>query len=201
VLLVLAIVLVIAALALTGGRIAQLAEARVRWAPLMLGALAVAVAVTTLLPQGSAGAHRAINLATYGIAITVLWRNRRLPGMHAALIGTTLNVTAITANHGVMPAWRHALDIAGLPAASPGFLSSTALTHPRLLILGDIFAVPRWVPFANVFSIGDVLVVAGISFTILCLGDSRLIPSRTRARSRARHARTQPSQKQRALAD
>jgi hypothetical protein len=193
--------LAIAALALTGGRVAQLADVRVRWAPLMLGALALAVAVTTLFPQGSAGAHRLINLATYGIAIAVLWRNRTLPGIRAALVGATLNVTAITANNGVMPAWRHALDIAGLPAASPGFLSSTALTHPRLLILGDIFAVPSWMPFANVFSIGDVLIVAGISFTLLCLGDSRLIPSRTRARSRANQDRTHQSQRQQAPAD
>jgi hypothetical protein len=203
VLLVAAMLLAIAALALTGGRVAYLADIRVRWAPLMLAALALAVTITTLFPQGNAVAHRVINLATYAVAIAVLWRNRTLPGLPAALVGTALNVTAITANNGVMPAWRPALDIAGLPAASHDFLSSTALTHPRLLILGDILAVPSWVPFANVFSIGDVLIVAGISFTILCLGDSRLIPSRTRARSRARHhdAETHQSQRQQALAD
>jgi hypothetical protein len=187
-------VLAIAALALTGGRVAQLADVRVRWAPLMLAALALAVAITTLFPQGNAGVHRSINLATYAVAIAVLWRNRTLPGIRAALVGTVLNVTAITANNGIMPAWRPALDVAGLPAASPGFLSSTALTHPHLLILGDIFAVPSWVPFANVFSLGDVLIVAGISFTVLCLGGSRLIPSRTRARSRARHDPTRAHQ-------
>jgi hypothetical protein len=191
VLLVAAMFVPIAALALTGGRVAYLADVRIRWAPLLLGALAVAITITTLRPEGSAGAHRLINLATYAVALAVLWRNRSLPGLPTVFVGTALNVTAITANNGVMPAWRHALDIAGLPAKSPGFLSSTAISHPRLLLLGDIFAVPRWVPFANVFSIGDVLIVAGISFSILCVGGSRLIPARTRMRSQATHPTTE----------
>ena len=81
-----------------------------------------------------------------------------------------------------MPAWRPALRVAGLAASSPGFLSSTAVSHPRLLLIGDIFAVPSRVPFANVFSLGDVLIVAGISSTILCVGGSRLIPPGIRMR-------------------
>ena len=86
-------------------------------------------------------------------------------------------MTAITANNGVMPAWRPALDFAKLPPTSPDFLSSAQLANPRLLVLGDVFAVPGWVPFANVFSVGDVLIVAGVSFAFLCLGRSRLVPA------------------------
>lgn len=203
-LLVTALLVPLVTLVLTGGRLAQLADIRFRWAPLLLAALAVAITITTLLPQGDANAHRWINLTTYAVAIAILWRNRALPGLRAALIGTMLNVTAITANNGVMPATRHALHIAGLPATSHDFLSSTAIRHPRLLFLGDIFAVPRWVPFANVFSIGDILIVAGISYTILCLGGSHLIPASTRTRHRRTHHeprdehQTRPAQ---ALAD
>jgi hypothetical protein len=32
--------------------------------------------------------------------------------------------------------------------------------------LGDVFAVPHGVPFANVFSVGDVLVVAGAAWLV-----------------------------------
>jgi hypothetical protein len=43
------------------------------------------------------------------------------------------------------------------------------LAHPRLSFLGDIFAVPRELPFANVFSIGDVLIAAGAIVVIHAL--------------------------------
>ena len=32
--------------------------------------------------------------------------------------------------------------------------------------LGDVFAVPAWLPFANVFSIGDVLVLVGMTWVV-----------------------------------
>jgi len=32
----------------------------------------------------------------------------------------------------------------------------------RLTFLGDVFYVPAWVPFANVFSLGDVLLAVGL---------------------------------------
>jgi hypothetical protein len=37
-------------------------------------------------------------------------------------------------------------------------------TH--LGFLGDIFAAPSWMPAANVFSIGDALIVAGIALLL-----------------------------------
>ena len=33
--------------------------------------------------------------------------------------------------------------------------------------LTDIFALPTWVPFANVFSVGDVLIAAGVVVVIV----------------------------------
>ena len=35
-----------------------------------------------------------------------------------------------------------------------------------LQLLTDVFAVPAWVPFANVFSVGDVLIAVGIAWAI-----------------------------------
>ena len=40
-------------------------------------------------------------------------------------------------------------------------MNSVALADPRLPWLIDRFATPRWVPFASVFSVGDVLIVLG----------------------------------------
>ena len=71
------------------------------------------------------------------------------------------NFVVIVANGGVMPASRAAQVAAGL-VGRQGFENSVAVAHPNLAFLGDVFAVPAGVPLANVFSIGDALLVLGI---------------------------------------
>jgi hypothetical protein len=39
--------------------------------------------------------------------------------------------------------------------------STLASAATRLAVLGDVFSLPRPLPFANVFSIGDVLIAVG----------------------------------------
>ena len=78
-----------------------------------------------------------------------------------------------------MPASESALRIAGIASrAGTTFRNSTVVPHSHLTLLGDIFAVPANIPLHNVFSIGDVLVVAGACWTILAVGGSRLIRPR-----------------------
>ncbi len=87
--------------------------------------------------------------------------NWRIPGMAILVAGGLCNLVAIGANGGVMPASERALEIAGRAAPIDGFINSKAQDGAHLLILGDIFALPKGVPFANVFSVGDVLLVVG----------------------------------------
>jgi hypothetical protein len=47
-----------------------------------------------------------------------------------------------------------------------GFLNSAVRADPALVPLTDIYALPAWVPLANVFSIGDVLIGLGIVVVI-----------------------------------
>jgi hypothetical protein len=47
------------------------------------------------------------------------------------------------------------------------YSNSITLERPALAALTDIFAMPTWLPFANVFSIGDVLIAAGVATTIV----------------------------------
>ena len=95
-------------------------------------------------------------------------------------LGATLNLIAILANNGVMPASASALRTAGMLTSSTDFLNSAAVAHPRLLFLGDILAVPHAVPFANVYSIGDVCIAIGVAIAIHGLAGSRLVPRRPR---------------------
>ena len=60
-----------------------------------------------------------------------------------------------------MPADPAALTALG--AAHPtAYSNSTIVPDPVLAPLTDIFALPTWVPFSNVFSIGDVLIGVGV---------------------------------------
>ncbi|RME44855.1 MAG: hypothetical protein D6791_12135, partial [Chloroflexi bacterium] len=56
--------------------------------------------------------------------------------------------------------------------------SIVATEGTRLRFLTDIFAIPRQVPLANVFSVGDVLIaLGGMYFLQRVLTDSRLDPA------------------------
>ena len=55
------------------------------------------------------------------------------------------------------------------------FNNSGILAHPQLAWLGDVLAVPAGVPLANVFSIGDVLILVGLAYGVHHLCGSRLV--------------------------
>jgi hypothetical protein len=164
----------IATVPLAGGRLAALTEVRLRQAWLIPTALAIQVYITTIAPNGSRGAHVAAHLGSYLLAGAFVLANRDLPLIWPVALGGALNLLVIAVNGGVMPANAAALQRAGWPSASDQFENSIALAHPRLLFLGDVFAVPTWVPFANVFSIGDVLLVLGGIAIVHRLCGSRL---------------------------
>ena len=101
-------------------------------------------------------------MGTYLLAGYFLWANRHLPGFWLIGLGGLLNFLAIASNGGTMPASASALATAGLLHEAGGeFVNSTTLGNPNLAFLGDIFATPAWIPFANVFSLGDVCIVLG----------------------------------------
>ena len=163
-----------------GGSLAALGRVRVRYAPAIFGALAVQIAIFAVVPGGNPWLHRMLHIASYALAAVFVIANRRLAGMRMLGLGATLNLIAILANNGVMPASRSALRTAGTLSNSTVFLNSAAVAHARLLFLGDIFPVPRAVPFANVYSIGDICIAIGVAIAVHGLAGSRLVPRRRR---------------------
>ena len=126
-----------------------------------MGALVTQVLIISILPSGDQGLHQAVHLATYGLLGAFVWLNRRIPGLLVIGLGGLLNAIAIAANDGVMPATRSALERAGIEQNAGDFANSTAVAHPHLQFLGDVFAIPAGWPAANVFSVGDVLIAVG----------------------------------------
>jgi Family of unknown function (DUF5317) len=117
---------------------------------------------------------RVFHLVSYLPAAVFLLANRRLRYLWIVGFGGALNVLAIAANGGVMPASAGALGAAGLPPTTELFSNSTFIATPHLGFLGDVFAIPANWPLANVFSIGDVVIAAGFAAVVHAMAGSRL---------------------------
>jgi hypothetical protein len=181
VLLLAAIILSVVTVRPAGGSLEALGRVRLRYAPAIFGALAIQIAIISVVPGGSPWLHRVLHVGSYALAAVFVVANRRLAGMRMLALGATGNLLAILANNGVMPASRSALRTAGTLTNTTDFLNSAAVAHPRLLFLGDILPVPHAIPFANVYSIGDVCIAIGVAIAIHGLAGSRFVPRRRRA--------------------
>lgn len=158
---ILAVPLGIIAGLIARGSIDGLSELRLRWAWLAVAGLLVQAFLfsdTGFALAGSA-APLIYVLSTAAVLVTVLV-NYRLAGMPIVALGSLSNLAAIVTNGGSMPADPGALAIAGLPVENHN--NSVVVAEPALRLLTDIFAIPAGLPFANVFSVGDVLIAAGI---------------------------------------
>jgi Family of unknown function (DUF5317) len=153
---------------LLGGRIGALAQLRIRWAWLAVAGFVVQLLIYSE-PIGSTigldEAVPAIYIASNVVVLAAVLRNLALPGMAVIAAGATCNLVAILANGGYMPTDANALATAGGRDIS-GLTNSIIVADPALPFLTDIFAIPAWVPLANVFSIGDVLIGAGVAIVI-----------------------------------
>jgi hypothetical protein len=158
------------------GRLTALGELRLRHGWLALAGIGLQVLIISVVPNGPAGMHEAVHMASYGCFGAFAWVNRRVPGVPVVALGGLLNLIAIAANGGVMPADPDlALHVAG---EADGFVNSGALESPRLLWLGDVFATPDWLPLYNVYSVGDALIVLGVLVLLHGVSRSRLVPRR-----------------------
>lgn len=148
-----------------GGRLEGLATLRLGWAPVAVLALLVQVLLfSSPLGEAAGAAGPAVYVASTAAVLAVVVRNIRLPGLAVVALGAVSNLAAIVANGGYMPADPGAVALAGLDPS--GYNNSIITANPILRPLTDLFALPAGVPLANVFSIGDVLIGAGIACTI-----------------------------------
>lgn len=175
------LVLALASVPLAGGRIAALAEISFRWGWTVVTAIGLQVLIISVFPDRYEWLHEPLHLSSYGFAAMFVIANIRMPGIALVGLGGLLNLVAIVANGGVMPASEAAQSSAGIVQSSEGFSNSAALEDPKLLFLGDVFAIPDSVPYLdNVFSIGDVVIAFGAFVLVHSICGSRLVPRRYR---------------------
>jgi Family of unknown function (DUF5317) len=171
---------------LAGGRLGALVELRLHHVWAIFAALGLQIAALELpgLPEGL---RAALIVAAYPVGAVFVAANWRVPGMLVVALGGAANLLAIAANGGVMPASPSALAGAGLPVDGPGFQNSTAVPDPQLVFLGDVFHIPASWPLSNVFSVGDVLIAAGLAWAVHRICGSRLVPAWERPAHHDRH--------------
>ena len=106
--------------------------------------------------------------------------NLRQPGFWLIALGAFLNFAAIVTNGGFMPASADAVaawqGVAALPTTD--YTNSAIATGATTLsFLGDIFVLPRPLPLANIFSIGDLLIGVGGAWFVIAAMHGRAVPA------------------------
>jgi MFS family permease len=165
---VLFLFLALAAVPLLGGRLGRLSDLQF---DIPGAGVAAVVLQWAVLSQGLGGdtlAREGLHVASYGLMAWFVARNLSIPGLWIVALGGASNGLAIAANGGVMPASAEAYERAGLDLPKAGeYVNSRPIEDPQLGFLGDVFATPSDWPMANVFSVGDILVVLGILWLVL----------------------------------
>jgi len=160
---------------LFGGSLARFGLVRFRGWWVVVAALLAQILIIEIFPDADRALLEAVHIGTYvaaGVFVAVNWDT---PGLLLIAAGGAMNGITIALNGGQLPASPDALRMAGIDAAAGDFVNSGALAHPVLPLLGDIFAWPEPFPFANVFSFGDVLIVAGTFYGAQKITGSRLV--------------------------
>ena len=151
----------------TGGSLARLGDLRFRWSALiLLGMVGQLLLFSTSLGSALGDAAPAAYVASNVVVLVAVARNLAIPGLALVLIGGAANLITIVANGGFMPVSPEAVAAMGrLP--KEGYSNSRLVEGVVLGPLTDIFAMPTWIPLANVFSIGDALIGIGAAIAVV----------------------------------
>jgi hypothetical protein len=150
-----------------GGRPAGLAALEFRWAPLAFAGFLAQVALFAEPVSDRVGdLGPALYVASTAAVLVAVLRNVRIAGLAVVAVGAASNLAAIVANGGYMPASPVAAIAAGRTVATT-YSNSAIVDGAVLAPLTDVFALPGWLPFSNVFSIGDVIIAVGVAMAIV----------------------------------
>lgn len=152
---------------LVGGRPGGLASLRIDHSWLMIAGLVVQIILFS--PFGAARVGDLgppIYVGSTLLVAGAILANLRITGMALVGLGAISNLAAIISNGGYMPADRGAMAALGVSEPTT-YSNSMVVPDPALWPLTDIFAMPAWMPWSNVFSIGDVFIVVGVVIVIV----------------------------------
>ncbi len=159
-----------------GGRPAGLAQLRFRWSWLFLAGLIVQLVLffdPVSRRVGDLGPP--IYVGSTAVVIAAVLANTRVAGIPIVALGALSNFAAIVSNGGYMPADPNAFAAVG-KTAPVVYSNSSLVAHPMLGFLTDLFVLPTWLPMANIFSIGDILIGLGV-MAVIVMAMRRAVPT------------------------
>jgi hypothetical protein len=156
---------------LAGGRVRNLERVQLVWWQVALaGLVGQVVLFSPPVAERIGAAGPALYVLSTLAVLAALMRNLEQPGFTILAIGAIANLIPILANGGAMPsdpeAWLTLTGVAELPVSD---YTNSVLIGPEtnFPFLADVFVLPRPWPFANVFSIGDVLIGIGAAWFLI----------------------------------
>ena len=157
----------VAAGLLSGGSGSRLGDLRIKFGLLItLGMACQLLLFSTPVGNFLGDAAALVYIASNVAVLVAVAANLAIPGLAFVLAGGASNLIAIVANGGYMPVSPEALATMGrLP--KEGYSNSVPRENVILGPLTDIFTMPAWVPMANVFSVGDILIGVGAAIAVV----------------------------------
>jgi hypothetical protein len=158
-----------------GGRLGRIAQLRLRalWLFFLAFGIQVVAFPFAFLPWTTGeDAAKVLWLVSYGCLLVAAVLNRHIVGTQIVALGMALNLVAILANGGRMPATPDAMAGAGLDFDV--MHNSVAAAAPNVPWLVDRFAAPEWMPLTNVFSVGDVVIAIGAFVLVFAATGARV---------------------------
>jgi hypothetical protein len=153
---------------------AQIAAIQLRWAWLALLALVLQWPLLRAPagPTRALAVQQALFLLSHLALLIFVWRNRRQPGFLVVGLGVACNLLVILVNGGFMPITPETLARIN-PGSSPEWWPiGSHYGHSKDIILGqgatrlwflsDVLVLPPPFPWPTAFSLGDLLIAAGI---------------------------------------
>lgn len=173
--------LALAAGLLFGGKLGRLGNVRVAWWWAGLAAFAAQNAAISVVRGMTEGPAIALLVGAHVALVLVALLNNRLPGARVLLVGLAMNLACMLANGGLMPVAPETLAMTGhavewrIGAGTAGTWVQGSkdvllpVDQTNLALLSDRYVINLPAGLSRVFSLGDVLLVAGISTFVFAI--------------------------------
>ncbi|HOB30280.1 MAG TPA: DUF5317 domain-containing protein [Bacillota bacterium] len=158
----------------SGGKISRLGEIEIDRVVWIASSFLIKMASSHVLTgrfEPSSGICLSLSMLTYLTLFYGLYPNLRLPGFTLLTAGAFSNFLVIIANGGRMPVDLSHLEPGVVESQIPVLMRSLThcqlITDTKLKVLADIFSWRFLIIKPTTFSIGDVLMAAGVFFFVL----------------------------------
>jgi hypothetical protein len=151
---------------LLGGRLSNISNLRIKWAPLAI----VGLAMQMYNPPGKW--PLAMLFGSFVLLSIFAVANRRIAGFSLILVGVALNFIVIGVNRG-MPVATQALEASGQMGTISGLTNDAdsyvkhhlATSEDKVIFLGDVMGIAP--PVSQAISLGDIFSYGGVAVVIV----------------------------------